>query len=151
MARDPTGLARNWRCPPKTLCSVYIRAAPLIGKNCDLEWQWFSYVYDVSHGECQWSVRSTFCSCPCVNTVIHWYERWQNCIHAAAGPERSTQTVFSTTHHYFSVNNRSTREGCTEWSPTENSNNKIKSSFGVWPNKREDRINCTGQWRDTIK
>ncbi len=29
----------------------------------------------------------------------------QICIHAAAGPERATQTVFSTTHHYFCVQN----------------------------------------------
>ncbi len=28
-------------------------------------------IANVSHGECQWSVRSTFCSCPCVHAVIH--------------------------------------------------------------------------------
>ncbi len=54
----------------------------------------------------------------------HSYERWQNmhrssstdtrdvkqvlkdiqlCIHAATDPERATQTLFSTTHHYFCV------------------------------------------------
>ncbi len=59
-----------------------------------------------------------------VNAVIHWYGRRQNvrfssstdtrdvktcdkdiqiCIHAAAGPERATQTVYSTTHDYFCV------------------------------------------------
>ncbi len=65
-----------------------------------------------------------------VNAVIHLYRRRQNtrcscstdaydvkqvlktfCIHAVAGPERATQTVFSTTHHYFCyrhLNNRST-------------------------------------------
>ncbi len=35
----------------------------------------------------------------------------QLCIHAAADPERATQTLFSTTHHYFCyrhLNNRST-------------------------------------------
>ncbi len=58
-----------------------------------------------------------------VNAVIHWYGRRQNTlltlhwhsrcetgvkdiqiyIHTAADPERATQIVFSTTHHYFCV------------------------------------------------
>ncbi len=61
-----------------------------------------------------------------VNAVIHWYGRLQNMrklkvcstdtrdvkqllkdiqisIHAAADPERATQTVFSTPHNYFCV------------------------------------------------
>ncbi len=73
-------------------CSVYIRAAPLIVKklrsrfkhprNLFPEWRQFSCdsmsIATRSHGECQWSVRSTFCSCPCVHVVIYWYGRRQN-------------------------------------------------------------------------
>ncbi len=68
------------------------------------------YIYIFSHRVCQWSVRSTFCSCPCVNLMLYWHTRCETCvkdlwicIYAAAGPERATQTVFSTTHHYFPV------------------------------------------------
>ncbi len=42
---------------------------------------------------------------------IQIWNRWKD-IHAAADPERATQTVFSTTHQYFCyrhLNNRSTR------------------------------------------
>ncbi len=49
---------------------------------------------------------------------LHWHSRCETdvkdiqlCIHAAADPERATQTLFSTTHHYFCyrhLNNTST-------------------------------------------
>ncbi len=43
----------------------------------------------------------------------------QICIHAAADPERATQTIFSTTHHYFCyrhLNNRSRPTGIKVYS-----------------------------------
>ncbi len=47
---------------------------------------------------------------------LHWHSRCETvkdiqiCIHAAADPERATQTVFSTTHYfcYRRLNNRRT-------------------------------------------
>ncbi len=98
---------RPWRYPRKLFCNVYIRAAQLIVKNCtcDLDSNTHAILFlndndsavsikTVSHRECQWSVRSTFCSCPCwwirgsiiinhhhasdVNAVFHWYGRRQN-------------------------------------------------------------------------
>ncbi len=153
VARDPTGLARTWRHPRKIFFNVYIRAAQLIGKNCacDLDSNTHAILFlndndsvmsiaTVSHRECQWSVRSTFCSCPCwwirgsaIITLpmwmlsfidmgatkhallkLHWHSRCETGvkdIHAAADPERATQTVFSTTQLflcYRHLNNRST-------------------------------------------
>ncbi len=88
------------------------------------------FLTSVSHHECHWSVRCTFCSCPCwwirglaiitlpmwmlsfiwastKHTKLHWHSRCETavkdiqlCIHAAVDPERATQTVFSTTHNY---------------------------------------------------
>ncbi len=127
---------------------VYIRAAPLIIKycTCDLDSNTHAILFlndndsaisikTVSHCECQWIVRSTFCRCPCwwirgsssrfwcecchsliwaatkhALLKLHWHSRCETgikriqiCIHAAADPERATQIVFSTTHHYFCV------------------------------------------------
>ncbi len=73
---DPTGLSRTWRYPCKIFCSVYIRAAPLIVKNCDLASNTHAIFFlnhndsamsiaTVSHGQYQWIVRSMFCRCPC--------------------------------------------------------------------------------------
>ncbi len=79
--------------------------------------------------------------------MLHWRLRCETvvndikiCIHAAAGPERVTQSF--QTHIYFCyrhLNKRSTRDAPNVRQPK------------LWPNKREDRINCTEQWRDTIK
>ncbi len=62
----------------KYFYNVYIRAAPLIVKNCtcDLVSNTHAILFlndndsamsikTVSHRECQWSMRSTFCRCPC--------------------------------------------------------------------------------------
>ncbi len=137
----------------KYFYNAYIRSAPLIVKNCacDLDSNTHTILFlndndsamsikTVSHSECQWSVRSTFCRCPCRwisgSAIItlpmwtlsftdmgsdknwHWHSRCETgvkdiqiYIHAAADPERATQIVFSTTHHYFGyrhLNDRST-------------------------------------------
>ncbi len=78
----------------------------------------------VSHDECQWSVRSMFCSCPCVNAVIHWYGRWRNTRYSSSTDAYDVKQVlktfksafmmllvqkeqhFSTTHHYFCVTDK---------------------------------------------
>ncbi len=62
----------------KYFYNVYIRAAPLIVKycTCDLDSNTHAILFlndndsamsikTVSHRECQWIVRSTFCRCPC--------------------------------------------------------------------------------------
>ncbi len=87
VSRDLTGLARTWRYPPKTFCSVYIRAAPLIIKKCDLDSNthviFFLNDNDSSMSRLfTWQVsverEKQVCNCPCVNAVIHWYGRLQN-------------------------------------------------------------------------
>ncbi len=80
MWRDPVArdLARHINILAKYFYNVYIRSAPLIVKNCacDLDSNTHAILFlndndsamsikTVSHRECQWSVRSTFCRCPC--------------------------------------------------------------------------------------
>ncbi len=146
--QDQMYLARMWQYPRKTFCSVYFRAAPLIIKKITIliqtptrSYSWITTIplcllrlfNGECHGECQWSVRSTFCSCLCkwirgrpssrfrceccpsliwaatkhtlltlttpLTPVSHRkrLKDIQICIHAAAGPERATQTAFNHT------------------------------------------------------
>ncbi len=176
MVRD---LARTWRYTPKTINSVYIRAAPLIVKNCDLDSSTHAIFFltdndsamsivTVSHDECQWSVRSTFCSCLCVNAFIHWNGRRQNTRCSSSTDTRHVKQVLKTFksalmlllvqkeqlkpffNHtslflcYRHLNNKSTRDAPNVRQP-KIAKKKIYIYFSVWPNKREDRINCTKQ------
>ncbi len=86
--------------------------------------QSWMFLTSFSHHECHWSVRSTFCSCPCwwirglaiitlpmwmlsfiwastKHAKLHWHSRCETavkdiqlCIHAAVDPERATQRSF---------------------------------------------------------
>ncbi len=100
-------LSRTWRYPHKAFCSVYIRVAPLIVKNCDLDSNTHAIFFlndndsamsiaTVSHRECQWSMRNTLCSCPCVNAVIHWYGRQQNTRCSCSTDTRHVKQVLKT-------------------------------------------------------
>ncbi len=113
---DPTGPARTWQYPSKIFSTVYIRAAQLIVKNCacDLDSntsqvsvELEKHVAHVDESEGRPSSSRVRCwmlsftdmggAAQAPLTLAMWD------IHTAADPESATQTVFSTTHHYFCV------------------------------------------------
>ncbi len=171
MAWDP---ARTWRYSRKIFSNVYIRATPLIVKNCacdpikhprDLipEWQWFSYVYydiasvsgarkarfvaahvDESEGRpssrFRWaSTKHELLTLTTPLTSVSHRKRLKDiqiCIHAAADPERATQSLFNHTELclcYRHLNNRST--GIKVYSLGINHNCQQSRFFVISPGK----------------
>ncbi len=94
------------------------------------------YIYIFSHRVCQWSVRSTFCSCPCVNLMpsnLHLCCCWSR--------KSNTNSLFNHTPLfpcYRHLNNRSRLLGNRD-APNVRQPKIAKKKFGVRTNKQEDR------------
>ncbi len=168
--RDPTGFARTWWYPCKTFCSVYIRAAPLVIKKIAIllqtptqSFSWMTTIqlcllqlFHIASVSGSWEARFVAAH---VHSLIwaatkhallmpHWCLPCENgvkdiqiCIQILLFFQKEQHSLFNHTSFfcYRFLNNRSARDAPNVWQPK------------LWLSKREDRINCTEQWRDTIK
>ncbi len=163
----------NWSCKNVTI------------KNCDLASNTHAIFFlndndsamsitTVSHRECQWIVRSTFCHCPCwwirgsaiimlpMWTLSFTDIHWQNTRCSSSTDAYDVKQVLKTFKSAFmlllvqkeqhSLFNHTSLFLCYRHLNNRSTRDALNDrQQKLWPNKREGRINCTEQWCDTIK